>query len=230
MTCTTPSPGARWRPARCTPPRGRRSAPTMPQARLPELRERLPSAPERVWQAAESVDQRGFAVAAGALGATAAAAAAAGARTGGRSASAGAPTGSGLHGSVRFAQAAAARGHPPGSAATPPVVLHAAATRPAAAPRSAQARPGRPTWRPGSRRRPAPPSPPRVRPQGHRRTVNTRQGRPPQRPGRAGRPAQALGEPPVNRARQAAVTGPAAPPSRCRTAARGGAPPTAPAA
>lgn len=92
--------------------------------RLPELRERFPSVPERVWKAAESVDEREFAVAVGVIGAIVAGAAVAGARTGGRSGFyQGALTGFGLHGLVHMAQAAAVRGYTPGSVTSPLLVV-----------------------------------------------------------------------------------------------------------
>ncbi|GAA3216944.1 HXXEE domain-containing protein [Streptomyces thermocoprophilus] len=91
---------------------------------LPELRERFPSVPERVWRQAESVDEREFAVAVGVMGAVVATASAAGHLTGGRSAFyQAALTGFGLHGLVHLAQAAAVRGYTPGSATSPLLVV-----------------------------------------------------------------------------------------------------------
>ncbi|MGW7521548.1 HXXEE domain-containing protein [Streptomyces sp. NPDC054796] len=93
-------------------------------ARLPELRERLPRVPDRVWRALEGVDAREFAVAVTGVGLVVAAAAADGHRTGGRSGFYQSTlTGFGLHGAVHLAQAAAVRGYPPGAATTPLVVL-----------------------------------------------------------------------------------------------------------
>lgn len=92
--------------------------------RLPELRERFPEVPEGVWKAAESVDEREFAVAVTAVGAVVAAAAVAGQRSGGRSAFyQAALNGFGLHGLVHLAQAAAVRGYTPGSATSPLIVV-----------------------------------------------------------------------------------------------------------
>lgn len=78
---------------------------------LPLLRERFPGVPETVWKAAESVDEREFALAVGVMATIVGAAAAAGVRSGGRSAFyQGALNGFGLHGLVHLAQAAAVRG------------------------------------------------------------------------------------------------------------------------
>ncbi|MFE5912235.1 HXXEE domain-containing protein [Streptomyces wedmorensis] len=91
---------------------------------LPGLRERFPGVPEAVWKAAESVDEREFAVAVGVMAGIVGAAAVAGARSGGRSAFyQGAVNGFGLHGLVHLAQAAAVRGWTPGSATSPLVVV-----------------------------------------------------------------------------------------------------------
>lgn len=92
--------------------------------RLPELRERFPEVPEGVWKAAESVDEREFAVAVAGVGAVVAAAAVAGQRSGGRSAFyQAALNGFGLHGLVHLSQAAAVRGYTPGSATSPLIVV-----------------------------------------------------------------------------------------------------------
>ncbi|MGW7365306.1 HXXEE domain-containing protein [Streptomyces sp. NPDC054841] len=91
---------------------------------LPALRKRFPDAPERVWRVLESVDEREFAVAVGAMAAIVGVAAVAGGRTGGRSAFfQGALNGFGLHGLVHLAQAAAVRGYTPGSATSPLIVV-----------------------------------------------------------------------------------------------------------
>ncbi|MFH9423514.1 HXXEE domain-containing protein [Streptomyces sp. NPDC017529] len=91
---------------------------------LPELRERFPGAPERLWKALEGVDQREFTVAVGAMAVIVAAASAQGHRTGGRSAFfQGAVDGFGLHGLVHLAQAAAVRGYTPGSVTSPLIVV-----------------------------------------------------------------------------------------------------------
>ncbi|MCX5229006.1 HXXEE domain-containing protein [Streptomyces sp. NPDC006553] len=91
---------------------------------LPMLRERFPGVPEAVWKAAESVDEREFALAVGVMATVVGAAAVAGARTGGRSAFyQGALNGFGLHGLVHLAQAAAVRGVTPGSVTSPLVVI-----------------------------------------------------------------------------------------------------------
>ncbi|OEJ94186.1 HXXEE domain-containing protein [Streptomyces thermolilacinus] len=98
--------------------------PRWPRERLPELRERFPAVPGRVWKAAEGVDEREFAAAVAVMGAIVGAAAVAGARTGGRSGFyQGALTGFGLHGLVHMAQAAAVRGYTPGSVTAPLVVV-----------------------------------------------------------------------------------------------------------
>ncbi|GAA4898584.1 HXXEE domain-containing protein [Streptomyces coeruleoprunus] len=94
------------------------------RARLPELRERFPSVPERAWRTIAATDQRQFNAAVGVMGTIVGAAAVAGARTGGRSGFyQGALTGFGLHGLVHLAQAAAVRGYTPGSATSPLVVV-----------------------------------------------------------------------------------------------------------
>ncbi|MCH0542538.1 HXXEE domain-containing protein [Streptomyces sp. MUM 203J] len=98
--------------------------PRWTRTRLPGLRDRFPSVPERVWRAMESVDQREFTAAVGVMGAVVAGAAVAGARTGGRSGFyQGALTGFGLHGLVHMAQAAVVRGYTPGSVTSPLVVV-----------------------------------------------------------------------------------------------------------
>ncbi|MFH8581758.1 HXXEE domain-containing protein [Streptomyces zaomyceticus] len=91
---------------------------------VPLLRERFPGVPETVWKAAESVDEREFALAVGVMAAFVGAASVAGARTGGRSAFyQGALNGFGLHGLVHLAQAAVVRGVTPGSVTSPLVVV-----------------------------------------------------------------------------------------------------------
>lgn len=91
---------------------------------VPELRERFPGVPERVWRGLTSVDRREFGTAVAAVAVVVAAAAADGWRTGGRSAAyRTALDGFGLHGLVHLAQAAAVRGYTPGSVTTPLVVL-----------------------------------------------------------------------------------------------------------
>ncbi|MFD7975940.1 HXXEE domain-containing protein [Streptomyces sp. NPDC059071] len=91
---------------------------------LPELRERFPDAPEAVWRALGSVDEREFRAAVGVMAAIVASAAVAGRRSGGRSAFyQGALNGFGLHGLVHLAQAAAVRGVTPGSVTSPLLVI-----------------------------------------------------------------------------------------------------------
>lgn len=91
---------------------------------LPELRERFPSVPEKLWRQAEAVDEREFAVSVGLMAAVVTAASAAGHVTGGRSAFyQAALNGFGLHGLVHLAQAAAVRGYTPGSATSPLLVV-----------------------------------------------------------------------------------------------------------
>ncbi len=93
-------------------------------ARVPELRERFPRVPERIWRQLESVDRREFTAAVAGMGVVVAAAAADGHRTGGRSAFyQAALNGFGLHGLVHLAQAAAVRSYTPGSATSPLVVI-----------------------------------------------------------------------------------------------------------
>ncbi|MFJ5264587.1 HXXEE domain-containing protein [Streptomyces sp. NPDC088387] len=91
---------------------------------VPELRERFPGVPERVWRQAEAVDGREFALAVGLVGATVAAASVAGRRSDGHSAFyQAALNGFGLHGLVHLAQAAAVRGYTPGSVTSPLLVV-----------------------------------------------------------------------------------------------------------
>lgn len=91
---------------------------------VPLLRERFPGAPESLWRVMESVDEREFAVAVGAMATIVGAAAVAGHRSGGRSGFyQGALNGFGLHGIVHLAQAAVVRGYTPGSATSPLIVL-----------------------------------------------------------------------------------------------------------
>ncbi|MFG3253774.1 HXXEE domain-containing protein [Streptomyces sp. NPDC048172] len=94
------------------------------RARVPELRERWPEVPDRLWDRLESVGTREFALAVGCVGVLVAAASADGHRTGGRSALyQSVLTGFGLHGLVHLAQAAATRGYTPGAATSPTLVL-----------------------------------------------------------------------------------------------------------
>lgn len=94
------------------------------RAHVPELRERFPEAPERLWRWMESVDEREFAVAVALMGALVAGAAVDGRRTGGRSATyQTALAGFGLHGLVHLAQAAALRQYTPGSVTSALVVV-----------------------------------------------------------------------------------------------------------
>ncbi|MFF8731001.1 HXXEE domain-containing protein [Streptomyces sp. NPDC015171] len=94
------------------------------RARMPELRERFPGVPERVWRGLAAVDRREFGTAVAAMAVVVALAAADGRRTGGRSAVyQTALNGFGAHGLVHLAQAAAVRGYTPGSVTTPLVVL-----------------------------------------------------------------------------------------------------------
>ncbi|MEV7616524.1 HXXEE domain-containing protein [Streptomyces sp. NPDC089799] len=94
------------------------------RARVPELRERFPLVPERIWRRLESIDRTEFTTAVAAMGIVVAAAAADGHRTGGRSAFyQAALNGFGLHGLVHLAQAAVVRGYTPGSVTSPLVVI-----------------------------------------------------------------------------------------------------------
>ncbi|MFD7231245.1 HXXEE domain-containing protein [Streptomyces sp. NPDC059881] len=91
---------------------------------LPVLRERFPDAPESLWGLMESVDEREFAVAVGAMATIVGAAAVAGRRSGGRSGFyQGALGGFGLHGLVHLGQAAAFRGYTPDSATSALLVV-----------------------------------------------------------------------------------------------------------
>ncbi|KUL36135.1 hypothetical protein ADL22_25470 [Streptomyces sp. NRRL F-4489] len=92
--------------------------------RVPELRERFPGVPERVWRALEGVTEREFAAAVAVMAVIVGSAAARGHRTGGRSAFfQAALDGFGLHGLLHLAQAAAVRGWTPGAATSPVVVI-----------------------------------------------------------------------------------------------------------
>ncbi|SFY47553.1 HXXEE domain-containing protein [Streptomyces sp. F-1] len=94
------------------------------RARVPELRERLTGVPEAVWRGLEAVDRRDFDTAVAAMAVVVCAAAADGWRTGGRSTVyQTALNAFGLHGLVHLAQAALVRGHTPGPATTPVLVL-----------------------------------------------------------------------------------------------------------
>lgn len=91
---------------------------------LPELRERFPDAPDRVWRWMESVDEREFAAAVTLMGLLITAAAVDGHRTDGRSATyQTALTGFGLHGLMHLGQAAALRQYTPGSVTSALVVV-----------------------------------------------------------------------------------------------------------
>ncbi|MGF3140111.1 MULTISPECIES: HXXEE domain-containing protein [Streptomyces] len=93
-------------------------------ARVPELRERFPQVPDRLWREMAELDVRRFGVAVGCVGLVVAAAAVEGRRTGGRSAVyQSVLDGFGLHGLVHLAQATAVRGYTPGVATTPLLVL-----------------------------------------------------------------------------------------------------------
>ncbi|WP_326689071.1 HXXEE domain-containing protein [Streptomyces sp. NBC_01795] len=94
------------------------------RTRVPELRERLPWVPERIWARLESLDGAEFSTAVAVMGAVVAAAAAEGARTGGRSAFyQTALNGFGLHGFGHLAQAAAVQGYTSGSVTSPLLVI-----------------------------------------------------------------------------------------------------------
>ncbi|MFG2650296.1 HXXEE domain-containing protein [Streptomyces sp. NPDC048436] len=98
--------------------------PVLAHRRVPELRERFPRVPERIWRQLDSIDRREFTAAVAGMGIVVAAAAADGHRTGGRSAFyQAALNGFGLHGLVHLAQAAAVRGYTPGSVTSPLVVI-----------------------------------------------------------------------------------------------------------
>ncbi|WP_460083407.1 HXXEE domain-containing protein, partial [Streptomyces variabilis] len=88
------------------------------------LRKRFPQVPEEVWRRVETMSAAEFASAVGVMGAVVGTAAAAGRLTGRRSwFCRSALTGFGPHGVMHLAQAAAARGHTPGSVTSPLVVL-----------------------------------------------------------------------------------------------------------
>ncbi|MFI2433089.1 HXXEE domain-containing protein [Streptomyces sp. NPDC018693] len=98
--------------------------PRWTRSRVPELRERFPQVPDRIWRRLESIDEREFATAVAGMAVVVAAAAADGYRTGGRSAFyQGALNGFGLHALVHLGQAAVVRGYTPGSATSPLVVI-----------------------------------------------------------------------------------------------------------
>ncbi|MBK3567879.1 HXXEE domain-containing protein [Streptomyces sp. MBT62] len=100
---------------------------TMPgwaRGRVPELRQRYPRVPERVWRRLESTDGREFATAVAVMGGVVALAAADGHRTGGRSAFyQAALNGFGLHALTHMTQSAAVRGYTPGVVTSPLVVV-----------------------------------------------------------------------------------------------------------
>jgi hypothetical protein len=94
------------------------------ERKVPELRERFPDVPDRIWRELESMNASRYAVAIGVMGLLVAAAAVDGYRTGGRSpAYQAALLGFGLHGVGHVAQAAAVRGYTPGAATSPLVVI-----------------------------------------------------------------------------------------------------------
>ncbi|MBO1335977.1 HXXEE domain-containing protein [Streptomyces sp. VRA16 Mangrove soil] len=94
------------------------------RAHLPELRERWPQVPERVWRAVEGVDEREFTVAVGVMAAIVGTAAVAGRVSGGRSATYQTVlNGFGLHGLLHVGQALAVRGYTPGVATSPALVV-----------------------------------------------------------------------------------------------------------
>ncbi|MFI6880814.1 HXXEE domain-containing protein [Streptomyces sp. NPDC050400] len=100
------------------------TAPGWVRTRLPELRERRPDVPERVWRVMEGVDEREFAVAVGVMAGIVGAGAVAGWASGGRSATYQAMlNGFGLHGLLHLGQAAAVRGYTPGVATSPTLVV-----------------------------------------------------------------------------------------------------------
>lgn len=100
------------------------TVPGWARRRAPELRERFPRVPERVWERLESIDGREFATAVAGMAVVVATAAADGHRTGGRSGFyQGALNGFGLHGLVHLAQATAVRGYTPGAVTSPLVVI-----------------------------------------------------------------------------------------------------------
>ncbi|ARX89258.1 membrane protein [Streptomyces alboflavus] len=100
------------------------TVPGWARVRVPELRQRFPEVPERMWRRLESMDGREFATAVAGMAVVMAAAAAAGHRTGGRSGFYQvALNGFGLHALVHLAQAAAVRGYTPGSVTSPLVVI-----------------------------------------------------------------------------------------------------------
>ncbi|MFD8121564.1 HXXEE domain-containing protein [Streptomyces albidoflavus] len=93
-------------------------------ARVPELRERFPQVPDRLWREMAEVDVRRFGLAMAGVGLVVGAAAVEGRRTGGRSAAyQSVLDGFGLHGLIHLAQSALVRGYTPGVATTPLLVL-----------------------------------------------------------------------------------------------------------
>jgi hypothetical protein len=100
------------------------TVPGWARGRAPELRQRFPQVPERMWQRLESIDGREFATAVIGMAVVVATAAGDGHRTGGRSGLyQGALNGFGLHALVHLAQAAAVRGYTPGAVTSPLVVI-----------------------------------------------------------------------------------------------------------
>lgn len=100
------------------------TVPGWARTRVPELRQRFPQVPDRLWDSLEGLRGWEFATAVAGVGLLCAAAAADGHRTGGRSAFyQSVLNGFGLHGLVHLAQAAAVRGYTPGSATSPLLVV-----------------------------------------------------------------------------------------------------------
>ncbi|MEV5611654.1 HXXEE domain-containing protein [Streptomyces sp. NPDC052225] len=100
------------------------AAPRWIRDRVPELRERWPELPERLWQVMEGVDEREFRAAVGVMAGIVGAGAVAGWASGGRSAVYQAMLNAfGLHGLVHLGQALAVRGYTPGVATSPTLVV-----------------------------------------------------------------------------------------------------------
>lgn len=99
-------------------------APGWIRSNLPELRRRVPQAPEGLWKHLEQLDEKQFAVAVGVMGAGIAGVAAAGHRSQGRSGMFQTVLfGFGMHGAAHLAQAAIWRGWTPGSATSAVLVV-----------------------------------------------------------------------------------------------------------
>ncbi|MGW5736340.1 MULTISPECIES: HXXEE domain-containing protein [Streptomyces] len=100
------------------------TAPRWIEQRVPQLRERWPELPERLWRVMEGIDEREFRAAVGVMAGIVGAGAIAGQVSGGRSAVYQAMLNAfGLHGLIHLGQALAVRGYTPGVATSPTLVV-----------------------------------------------------------------------------------------------------------